>query len=93
MNIYLLSQSEKHGYDTYNCCVVAAESEEEARKIHPDSDAAPIICKDGNFAYEDGSRFGCHSWASCVQNVQCKLLGTGVAGLVKGVVNANFRSG
>jgi hypothetical protein len=35
MNLYLLSQDVVCGYDTYDSCVVAAESEDEARKIHP----------------------------------------------------------
>lgn len=35
MNIYLLSQTENDGYDTYDSCVVIAENEEEAKTIHP----------------------------------------------------------
>lgn len=35
MNIYLLSQYEYRGYDTYDSCVVYAESEDKARQIHP----------------------------------------------------------
>ena len=35
MNLYLLTQDEARGYDTYDSAVVAAETEEDARKIHP----------------------------------------------------------
>ena len=35
MNIYLLNQTEKTGYDTYDSCVVIANNEEEAKLIHP----------------------------------------------------------
>lgn len=35
MKIYLLSQDRNSWYDTYDSCVVCAESEEEARTIHP----------------------------------------------------------
>jgi hypothetical protein len=35
MNLYLLTQLENNDYDTYDSCVVAANSEEEARLIHP----------------------------------------------------------
>lgn len=35
MNLYLISQDVSNDYDTYDAAVVAAESEEEARKIHP----------------------------------------------------------
>lgn len=33
MNLYLLKQEINTGYDTYDSCVVAAESEEDARVI------------------------------------------------------------
>ena len=37
MNIYLLEQNDNMGYDTYDSCVVTANSEEEARQIRPGS--------------------------------------------------------
>ncbi len=37
MNLYLLSQNVNDGYDTYDSCVVAAESADEARTITPSS--------------------------------------------------------
>ncbi len=36
MNLYLISQNVECGYDTYDSVVVAAESEDDARNIHPD---------------------------------------------------------
>lgn len=36
MKLWLLEQDEHNGYDTYDSLVVAAESEDEARAIHPD---------------------------------------------------------
>lgn len=36
MKLFLLSQNSVNGYDTYDSCVVVAESEELARQIHPD---------------------------------------------------------
>lgn len=35
MNLYLLTQDENTGYDTYDSCVVVANNEEEARIISP----------------------------------------------------------
>lgn len=35
MNIYLLSQTEYRGYDTYDSAVVFADSEDAARMMHP----------------------------------------------------------
>jgi hypothetical protein len=36
MKIYVLSQDQNDGYDTYDSVVVAAEDEESAKRIHPD---------------------------------------------------------
>ncbi len=36
MKLYLISQDINSGYDSYDSAVVSAESEEDARKIHPD---------------------------------------------------------
>lgn len=38
MNLYLLTQDENKGYDTFDSCVVAAESLEAATRIHPRGD-------------------------------------------------------
>lgn len=43
MKIYKLSQSIVDGYDTYSDCVVVAENEDEARRIHPSSYVVEII--------------------------------------------------
>lgn len=36
MNLYLISQEENDDWDTYDMCVVCAETEEEAKAMHPD---------------------------------------------------------
>ena len=36
MNLYLISQETNTEYDTYDCAVVVAETEEAARKMNPD---------------------------------------------------------
>ena len=35
MNLYLISQTENEDYDTYDSAVVCAETETQARRIHP----------------------------------------------------------
>ncbi len=35
MNLYLLTQTTNTGYDTFDSCVVQAESKDKARLIHP----------------------------------------------------------
>ena len=39
MKLWKLSQTQNNGHDTFDCCVVAASTEEIARTIHPGSDA------------------------------------------------------
>lgn len=77
MKLYYLWQDENNDYDTYDSCVVCAESEEEAKKIHPDGD--------GNFKR-------C-TWASCPENVKCELIGIATDNVEKGVVIASFNAG
>lgn len=38
MKLYLISQDEEHGYETYDSAVIAAENEMAARCIHPSGD-------------------------------------------------------
>lgn len=38
MKIFKISQNENNGYDTYDSAVVIAESEDEARLMHPNDD-------------------------------------------------------
>jgi hypothetical protein len=41
MKIWLLSQDTNDGYDIFDSCVVAAETEDEARHIHPNLSWGP----------------------------------------------------
>lgn len=82
MNLYYLTQSDERGYDTYDSCVVAAESEEAARLIHPAYGA------DYPWGYSRGS-----SWARSPERVQVELIGTAVEGTKSGVICASFNAG
>lgn len=78
MNLYLISQTENHNYDTYDAAVVRAESEEDARSIHPNS----------AFPWSDDLE----DWASSPSKVKVVLLAENVDG-VRGVVLASFNAG
>lgn len=80
MNLYYLSQNDETGYDTYDSCVVAAESEEAARLIRPD----------GGDNWE--SMFG-SSWARYPNLVKVELIGVAVEGIKSGVIIASFNAG
>lgn len=79
MKLWLLSQVENRGYDTYDSCVVAAETEEEAKNTTPDG-------------FPFYSRYG-GDWASKPKNVRCEYLGEARPGHPAGVICASFNAG
>lgn len=80
MNIYLLNQSERRGYDTYDSCVVVAENEEEARKIRPD------LRKWGDYGEYS-------AWANKLESVKVTLLGTAAENTTPGIICSSFNAG
>ena len=82
MNLYLLMQNVTMGYDTYDSVVVAAETEEEARLIHPE-----------NWSDNPWNRRYAHSWAISPEDVTVELLGVAVEGIEKGVILSSFNAG
>ena len=77
MKLYLLEQSDKNGYDTFDGIVVAAKSAAAARKITPGP-------------HHD---FGGGSWARSEKSVKVTLLGTAKRGTKAGVILKSFRAG
>lgn len=69
MNIYLIGQNKISGYDSYDSAVVIAESETQARMIHPHSQYGFIdpIITDWNEPYS--------TWAPSYDHVTAKLIG------------------
>jgi hypothetical protein len=80
MKLWLISQDENNGYDTYDSAVVAAETLEEAQKTHPGGDAD-----------EWGRLY--NAWARSPDAVTVKLLGTADASIGPGIVLASFNAG
>lgn len=83
MNLYLLSQSDNTGYDTYDSCVIAAKNEAEARKMHPD----------GSTPVEKWAEDIWDEWAKQPDQVEVKLIGKAVKGTEVGVILASFNAG
>ncbi len=90
MNIYKISQTKAFSYDTYDSAVVLAETEEQARRIHP-----------GGTSYqnEDGLRWweaqDDHvSWIPVLESVEVFYLGkyTGRP-LASNIICASFNAG
>lgn len=81
MNIYLLTQDINNNYDTYDAVVVSAESEEEARSMHPRGyDIAEASSRDD-------------SWVRLGQIDRIKVTLIGVSCMRKGVILASYNAG
>lgn len=79
MNLYLISQHFNIGYDTYDSAVVVANTEEEARNMHPRGAAYDRM-------YDD------YVWAS-PEHVVVKWLGIAAQFDAPEVVCASFNAG
>lgn len=96
MKLWLISQSENNGWDTYDSAVVAAETEDEARNIYPDNwDTSPKRWNGSKWLwYLDDGRvldYSSGSWTS-PDNVSVQLLANGYEGPA-GTVLASFNAG
>lgn len=77
MKLYLISQDTNKGWDTFDCAVVCAESEKEARMIHP---AVDTLMRRAN------------TWDR-PEFVDVKYIGVADNSIEKGVVCASFNAG
>jgi len=93
MNLYLLTQDSNNGYDTFDSCIVAAETKEEARVIHPNN---YYIYRDWLlFSLTDsGEEFEAidYSWVN-PNKVKVQLIGKATEGTKKWVILASFNAG
>ena len=84
MKLFMLDQEVNIDHDTYDAVVVAAETEEEARWIHPSE-------------YEhqdkwDGKTEKYSTWCA-VEDVHVRYLGEAAEGTEKGIILASFNAG
>jgi hypothetical protein len=82
MNLYLLTQETKIGYDTYDSCVVAAESPEDAVTISPSS----------SFEKKEEHFHAFSGWARYPKEVTATELGKANGDVVRGVVIASYNA-
>ena len=88
MKLWLLTQPKSPGfsYDTYDSCVVAAETIEQAKDIHPRRGAP-------QFWWLDSDEFGpLDSWAH-PKHITAQLLGEALPDTQPGVILASFNAG
>ena len=80
MKLYLLSQDENTDCDTYDSCIVCAESEEDAKSITPcDEVFVEIQKKYPNWAYSKTS-------------IMCEEIGEANKNQKRGVILASFNA-
>lgn len=82
MKLWLISQDERDGYGTYDSAVVCAETQEQARLIHP-----------SGFAREVSAWPSDPEWASSPEKVSAELIGEAASEQQAGVVLTSFNAG
>lgn len=91
MNLYLLSQKVNNDYDTFDSCVVAAETPTSAKDIHPATLRYNI--KPGDY---DEKAWESHNttWANSPADVKCIYIGVASASIKKEcVICTSFNAG
>lgn len=81
MKLFLLSQTVNKDYDTYDSCVVACKTVDEALTMHPNGSENKET---------DDQTFS--SWA-LPKDVKVKYVGEATRGTKKGVICASFNAG
>jgi hypothetical protein len=97
MNLYLLTQTENRGYDTFDSIVVAAETKYDALRTSPNPEFYEWsdTHEGWMFTYSDGGkeRKRMDSWANNLDAITCKKLGTAMSNIEPGLVLASFNAG
>lgn len=82
LKIYLLSQEENTGYDTYSECIVCATNVEDAKNIRPDSKE-----------FIDGVCADSYEWATNINNITCEEIGIANHNTREGVILSSYHAG
>ena len=95
MKIYKISQTVVKDWDTYDSCVVIAESKEKARETVPHRSKPYYVYVNGRLCNpegepQDGWMVG---WAEHTKDVKVEELGEAKKGMEAGVIIASFNAG
>jgi hypothetical protein len=85
MKIYKISQSINNDYDTYDSAIVYAESEEDARGIHPDGTTDP----NSWIPYPELN----YDWVDLPEHIKVEYIGEAPHITEKSVILASFNAG
>ena len=105
MKLWLLEQTKNNDYDTYDSCVVVAETEGDAKSVHPNGDSRyrkgyDDYNKTWRHAWfskrEDGSDYSAYrgTWVGTPLDVTATCIGEADSSLKEGtVICASFNAG
>ena len=96
MKLYYLSQEEQDDWDSYDCMVVAAETEESAVRTSPSGFYEWSDERDAwMFTYSDGRREKekRSDWANRLENIKVEYIGRAKPNTKAGVICASFNAG
>ena len=89
MKLWKLTQDVCTGWDTYDSAIVAAETEDDAKRIHPSPYAGNWDnTLSGRWEYESVG-----NWAFSPDDVHAELIGEALPGTRAGVILASFNAG
>ena len=86
MKLWRISQSDnRRQYGVYDSAVVAAETEEDAKTIHP--------IEELNFSVDDVGVWASLTWVDSSKYVTAEYIGEAAEGTERGVIVASFNAG
>lgn len=89
--LWLISQTDNSGYDTYDSAVVCAATEQDARLIHPDADSR---WSGDAWVYESGLAVWMDNGWTTPEKVAVEQIGIPSTGVREGaVICASFNAG
>ncbi len=91
MNLYLITQTQNGGYDTYDSAVVCAPDEDAARHMHPSGCQEEGYDRPQKLWWEAKHHYA--AWANDLEAVTVKLIGEAAVDVAEGVVCASFNAG
>lgn len=83
MKLYLLAQDDNNEYDTFDSCVVCAESEEDAKTISPNFGGGEPFVEDVKYT----------AWAKKASSISCVEIGVANENQKRGVILASYNAG
>jgi len=82
MNLYRIFLRGYIDYDQFDSAVVAAESPEDAKTIHPNTTDDPVPYHEPDY-----------SWTNDLSKIEVILIGKAIDGTKRGVILASFNAG